>query len=89
MDNIDKINKLNDNGYFKKINKSSVEKFVESQKGFLVAIDYWSKLLGLMVARSTTYIERLVFVNNLHDEHGKGDINNSHVRTFKRVQMNQ
>lgn len=84
LDFANRINKINENPYFIKLNKvPSKEKFIKSQEGFIIAIDYWSRLLGLILYNVPTDKERLIIVKNLFDEHGNGDINKSHVNTFK------
>ncbi len=90
-----KINKLDDNIYFHKLKKFELDEnskyrilnnegFVRSQEGFISAIDNWSKLLAQLLIKVPGAKERLVIVENLYDEHGEGDINESHTSTFQR-----
>lgn len=81
---VSKIDKINESKYFKALNKSGLESFFDSQKSFIHAVDNWSKMLGLMVCKCETDVQRLVFVKNLYDEHGDGDLSNSHIKTFER-----
>lgn len=78
------INKIDKNSYMNKLkNNPPKSNFITSQKGFINAVDNWSKILALLTAKVPSCNERIIIIKNLFDEHGKGDINNSHVNTFR------
>lgn len=79
-----RMNNINNNPYFQKLNSVSVEKFLNSQKSFICAVDFWSKILGSILTILPTYKERVIVIENLYDEHGCGDVSDSHVNTFKK-----
>lgn len=77
------INKINNNSYFEKLShKPTTKSFVVSQSFFVHAVDSWSKVLGKLLTILPSCHERVVIINNLYDEHGHGNINESHVYTF-------
>lgn len=79
-------NHLLNNQYFQKLKEIPDTKyFIQSQYCFLKAIDSWSSILALMIPKCHTPEQRLVFINNLYDEHGNGDVANAHVNTFIRL----
>ena len=81
-----KIDKIEQNPYFiKLLNKPCLNSFLKSQECFIDAIDHWSRILGLLVFNLPSDKERLAIIQNLYDEHGNGDINSSHVNTFKKL----
>lgn len=80
----DDVNKINDNNYFITLSKNpNIDKFLISQECFISAVDHWSRLFGLLLFYVPTDKERLIIIKNLNDEHGDGDLNNSHTNTFK------
>lgn len=88
MDNIketiNKINTIEECSYFKILKKFPTKKsFVNSLSDFIIAVNEWSKILGLMIYKVPSDKERSVIINNLMDEHGNGDISKSHVNTFQ------
>jgi hypothetical protein len=82
----DDINKIENNPYFQNLrnNFEYLPIFIQQQKSFSLAVDHWSKILGKLIYKVPTYKERFVIIRNLYDEHGNGDLNNSHVCTIKR-----
>ncbi len=79
----DGINRIDQSTYFVKLNKKpSLKNFIESQKGFITAVDHWSKLLAQLIVILPTSKDRMAVVNNLYDEHGNGDETKTHVTTF-------
>ena len=58
--------------------------FLESQECFISAVDNWSHALGLLLTKVPSDKERLPIIMNLYEEHGDGDVNNSHVNTFRK-----
>lgn len=80
----DEVNKINNNNYFITLSKNpDINKFLISQECFISAVDHWSRLFGLLLFYVPTDKERLIIIKNLNDEHGHGDLNNSHTNTFK------
>lgn len=92
MENIltyaESINKINNNEYFKRLNNLSLENFISSQTDFIYAVDNWSKILGIMVSKVPSHKERAILIKNLYDEHGNGNLEQSHVETFKKLLHN-
>ena len=83
-----KINLLRSNIFFVNLRQSKCcSEFVHTHFGFLKAIEYWSKCLSQMLVKATTDRERLVFIENLYDEHGNGNLENSHTNTFIKLIM--
>jgi hypothetical protein len=80
----DDINQIDNNKYFITLTKNPyIDNFLISQECFISAVDHWSRLLGLLIFYVPTDKEILVIIKNLNDEHGEGDLNNSHTNTFK------
>ena len=84
MINIQEINKIDTNPYFQKLNTTKIENFLKSQECFIDAVDNWSKVLGILLSKVPTFKERAIIIDNLYDEHGEGNIVNSHVNTFSK-----
>ena len=81
---VEELNKIEDNTYFKELHKNpSPIKFLESQECFISAIDNWSKALGLLLEKLPSDKERLPIIQNLYEEHGEGNLESSHVNTFR------
>ena len=75
--NLDSLN------LFKQLKEEETYKFFKKTNySFSHAIEYWSKALIYMLSISDTAEQRIVFINNLYDEHGNNDIKHSHVNTF-------
>ncbi|HYH99067.1 iron-containing redox enzyme family protein [Hyalangium sp.] len=58
------------------------EDFVETQIQFLHAVVYFSRPIAVLAARLPSAEQRLSLLENVHDEHGGGDLSGSHERTF-------
>lgn len=81
---ITKINHIEETTYFTTLKQNpSRELFIKSQESFINAVDTWSRILGILLAKVPLDIHRAVILENLNDEHGNGDITRSHVNTFK------
>lgn len=83
------INKIDDNKYFIYLKKNVklpnvLENFIDSQIDFIQAVDEWSCILGRMICYVPGVKERNVLIKNLYDEHGNGNIENAHVKTFSK-----
>lgn len=74
--------KIISNPYFTNLKNMSLEQFAFGQESFIHAVDNWSKMLGLMIFKVPTNKERWILIKNLNDEHGNGNLNESHVNTF-------
>ncbi len=78
-----KISKnLENNLFFNNLNKISINEFLQIQKEFIYAVNYWSQLLFILLSKINDPKLRLVILDNINDEHGHGIIENSHVYTF-------
>ena len=73
---------LQDNLLFKNLNKISIDQFLQIQKEFIYAVNYWSKLLFILLSKIDDPKLRIVILDNINDEHGHGNIEESHVYTF-------
>lgn len=81
-----KINKIHLNPYFVSLSESDfpLHTFLKSQEGFIEAVNYWTHALCKLALILPSDKERFPIIMNLYDEHGEGDVENSHVRTFTR-----
>ncbi len=66
----------------------SFELFKSSQTNFYSAVCYFSRPMFLLCSRMENYADRLTIIENILDEHGNGDINNSHAETYKSYLFN-
>ena len=79
------LNNIESNIYFRKLLKNPTPKsFVKSQESFIDAVNEWSNLLSHLLTKVPSYKERLPIIENLMDEHGEGDLERSHVETFRK-----
>lgn len=60
----------------------SREDFIETQIQFLFAVVFFSRPMATLAARLPRPEMRLSVLENVHDEHGGGDLRMSHERTF-------
>ena len=80
------INKLKDDTpiatqiYFSRLldGSMSFELFKSSQANFYSAVFYFSRPMFLLCSRMENYADRLIILENIQDEHGNGDIKDSH-----------
>jgi pyrroloquinoline-quinone synthase len=56
--------------------------FVDSQVQFFTAVAHFNRPMMLLASRMPRLEERLSLVENVFDEHGRGDLARSHERTF-------
>ena len=66
----------------------SLELFKYSQLNFYSAVCYFSRPMLLLCSKMDSYTDRLTLLENIMDEHGNGDINNSHAETYKSYLFN-
>lgn len=66
----------------------SLELFKYSQLNFYSAVCYFSRPMFLLCSKMDSYTDRLTLLENIMDEHGNGDISNTHGETFKKYLLN-
>ena len=66
----------------------SFELFKSSQANFYSAVCYFSRPMLLLCSRIENYADRLIILENIMDEHGNGDIKDSHGETYKNYLLN-
>eukprot|EP01126_Amoeba_proteus_P057785 TRINITY_DN7388_c0_g1_i3.p2 TRINITY_DN7388_c0_g1~~TRINITY_DN7388_c0_g1_i3.p2 ORF type:complete len:192 (-),score=36.38 TRINITY_DN7388_c0_g1_i3:194-769(-) len=73
--------------YFEWLNssKSSPEMFGATQAGFVYAVEHWPQALAALLSKIEPISMRLKILENIIDEHGSGDIRESHPVTFKEL----
>lgn len=81
LDKAEEFNQIKHNQFFVKMNSGSlpINIFLDSIYNFGLAIDEWSKVLGILLSKLPSYKERRIVLNNLLDENGE----KSHVETFQ------
>lgn len=60
----------------------SRDDFVETQVQFLFAVVFFSRPMAVLAGRLPRPEMRLALLENVHDEHGEGNLSVSHERTF-------
>jgi pyrroloquinoline-quinone synthase len=72
------------NPYFVALRDGSFsrEDFVETQIQFLFAVVFFSRPMAVLAGRLPRPEMRLSLLENVHDEHGEGNLSLSHERTF-------
>ncbi|MFP2925565.1 TenA family transcriptional regulator [Pyxidicoccus sp. 3LG] len=58
------------------------EDFVETQLQFFGAVSHFSRPMALLASRLPRPDQRLPLVENVFDEHGRGDLGHGHEQTF-------
>src|SRR5437016_3110478 len=73
-----------ENPYFRALRDGSLsrEDFVETQIQFLNAVAFFSRPMAVLAARLPRPDVRLDLLDNVHDEHGHGNLSLCHERTF-------
>lgn len=76
--------------YFSKLVNGSMsfELFKYSQNNFYSAVCYFSRPMFLLCSKIEDYEDRLIILENIIDEHGNGDIKDSHGVTYKNYLLN-
>ena len=85
------INELKDNtpirlqSYFSRLidGKMSFERFKETQLNIFPAVSYFSLPMFYLCTRLESYEERINILENINDEHGNGNLSESHGVTYK------
>jgi pyrroloquinoline quinone (PQQ) biosynthesis protein C len=72
------------NPYFTALESGEMtrEDFVETQIQFLFAVVFFSRPMAVLAGRLPRPEQRLSLLENVHDEHGEGNLSLSHERTF-------
>lgn len=73
-----------ENPYLRALREGSLsrEDFVETQLQFLFAVVFFSRPMAVLVGRLPRPEMRLPLLENIHDEHGAGNLGMTHERTF-------
>src|ERR1700723_2152281 len=73
-----------DNPYFEALESGRMSKtaFAKSQAQFYFAVRFYSRPMGMLIARLPDSHERMGILHNLVDEHGSFDPSQSHQITF-------
>ena len=81
---------LNNELYFKSLGNGtmSFDVFKKSQTNFYSAVCYFSRPLFVLCSRMNSYSERLKIIENIFDEHGNGEIDKAHGKTYKQYLIN-
>ena len=81
---------LNNELYFKSLANGtmSFDVFKKSQTNFYSAVCYFSRPLFVLCSRMNSYSERLKILENIFDEHGNGEIDKAHGKTYKQYLIN-
>ena len=72
--------------YFRSLNNGDMEKekFKETQVCFYDAVLFFSRPMFFIAGGLNSYSEREIILENIHDEHGNGSIENSHGNTYRK-----
>ena len=62
----------------------SFELFKSSQANFYSAVCYFSRPMFSLCSKIDNYEDRLIILENIIDEHGNGNIKDSHGKTYKK-----
>lgn len=83
-DTIKRSNDKIDDMFFNRLESIEKKELGKMLYGFSKVINEWSKILAKLVSRLDDSEDRIIIMKNLIDEHGNGNIENSHVNTYKR-----
>ena len=74
------------NQYFSKLikGKMTFETFQRSQLDFYDAVIFFTKPMFVIASKLNSYQQRLIILNNIMDEHGDGELTETHGETFKK-----
>jgi hypothetical protein len=83
-EHVDKLCKINQNVFFTKLKDiPTTESFVDSMKGVYSLVDFHSILLGHLISKVPSIIERPALIKILNRESGYGNLKNSHLHVFE------
>ena len=90
INNLKKNTPVESKLYFRSLKKNTMtfDAFKESQTNFYGAVCYFSRPLFTLCSRLDNYADRLNILENIFDEHGNGNINESHGNTYKKYLIN-
>ncbi|XXF78008.1 iron-containing redox enzyme family protein [Myxococcaceae bacterium GXIMD 01537] len=73
-----------DNPYLRSLRDGELsrEDFIETQLQFLFAVVFFSRPMAVLAGRLPRPEMRLALLENVHDEHGSGNVGMMHERTF-------
>jgi pyrroloquinoline-quinone synthase len=75
-----------ENEFFKNLRKDMrKEDFIKTQRQFYYAVIHFVSPLAFVAAAIPSYEERVNIIKNLWEEHGEGDMNQTHGQTFKEL----
>jgi pyrroloquinoline-quinone synthase len=76
--------------YFSNLINGNISRnlFLDTQLYFFHAVSYFSIPMFLLCTQLKSYSKRIKILENINDEHGNGDINKSHRRTYKKYLIN-
>jgi len=74
------------NQYFSKLIKGNItfENFQRSQLDFYDAVIFFTRPMFVIASKLNSYQQRLIILNNIMDEHGDGELSETHGETFKK-----
>ncbi len=82
IDAVKKENPWETNPYFTNLATMDREDFIETQIQFLFAVVFFSRPMSVLMARLPRPQLRLGLLGNIREEHGSGDLRQSHEETF-------
>ena len=90
INNLKKNTPIDSELYFRSLQNDTMtlDAFKESQTNFYGAVCYFSRPLFTLCSRLDNYADRLNILENIFDEHGNGNINESHGNTYKKYLIN-
>ena len=90
INNLKKNTPIDSELYFRSLqnNTMTFDAFKESQTNFYGAVCYFSRPLFALCSRIDNYVDRLNILENIIDEHGNGNIKDSHGETYKKYLLN-
>lgn len=73
------------NQYFLELIRQEItlEKFQKTQLDFYDAVIFFTKPMFVIASKLNSYKQRLIILNNIMDEHGDGELSQTHGETFK------
>ena len=76
---------IEENKYFLDLIKKKItfKKFKETQVCFYDAVIFFTKPMFIIASKLNSYEQRLIILDNIMDEHGDGELSQTHGETFK------
>jgi len=86
ISNLIESSPINKMPYFKFLNDGTMSKkfFIESQIDVLEAVRFFSKPMFIIASKLETYEQRQTILKNIIDEHGNGNLDEAHGKTFEK-----